>query len=517
MLQIKFLIFHKTNSSVGETMKRLLFLFISIISFAIYSQSAHRIMSYNLLNYPGHDTTTRNPYFRTIVKNTAPDILIVQEITSLEGVSGFLNDVMNSALSGYSAGDFIDGPDSDSEIYFKSELFTFINTKAIQTALRNIYAFTIVNNLSRDTLIIYSVHLKASSGATNAALRGAAVDSLRKVTDRLPANSSYIVVGDYNFYSSSEIAYQKLIDQSQPGYFIDPLNMPGTWHDVSAYAKYFTQSSRLRQFGGGASGGLDDRFDLLLISPEMTSSGKIALVPGSYTAYGNDGSHMNDSINSVPNTAVSQNIANALHYASDHLPVFASFEFSKPLPVELTTFTAMLDDEEGIKIHWITATELNNYGFTLSRKIDNSNWQQLKFFKGAGSKSSSTVYNFIDRKTIPGNYQYRLNQIDNDGSYKYYYSNSLAIKSDLNYSLSQNYPNPFNPVTRINFSIPHNSNVKIEIYNGAGQLINTLLNHVLNAGNHSINWDASKYSSGIYFYKIETGNYAKTKKCILLK
>lgn len=293
--------------------------------------------------------------------------------------------------------------------------------------------------------------------------------------------------------------------------------MPGNWHDVSNYAQYFTQSPRLRQFGGGASGGLDDRFDLLLISPAMANNGTITIVPNTYTAYGNDGNHMNDSINSIPNTAVSQEVANALHYASDHLPVFASFEFSKPLPVELTTFTAMLDDEEGIKIHWVTATELNNYGFNLSRKIDNSDWQLIKFIKGNGSTNKSNNYNFIDRKTIPGKYSYRLKQIDIDGSYKYYYSNTLTVQTNLKYSLSQNYPNPFNPETQINFSIPVNSKVKIEIYNTAGQLINTLLDNVLNAGYHSINWTASKYSSGIYYYKITAGDYTQTKKCILLE
>jgi hypothetical protein len=89
-------------------------------------------MTYNLLSYPGTDTTTRNPYFRTIIQNSQPDILVVQEITSQNGVNGFLNNVLNVASSGFSAGNFIDGPDSDRAIFFKSSLFTFLANNRFQ-------------------------------------------------------------------------------------------------------------------------------------------------------------------------------------------------------------------------------------------------------------------------------------------------------------------------------------------------------------------------------------------------
>ena len=124
-------------------------------------------MSYNLFNYPGSDTTTRNPYFRTTIASVVPDVLVVQEMTSQAGVNGFLNNVLNIVSSGYAAGTFIDGPDTDSEIFYKSTKFTFLANNAIPTTLRNINEFIIRENSTGDTLIIYSVHLKASTGTTN--------------------------------------------------------------------------------------------------------------------------------------------------------------------------------------------------------------------------------------------------------------------------------------------------------------------------------------------------------------
>jgi hypothetical protein len=316
--------------------KYLLTLFVVSLSF---SQTQHTIMSYNILNYPLTDTTARNPYFRTVFTNIQPDILVVIEMNSIEGVNGFFNNVLNKVSSGYSAGTFINGPDLNRAIYYKSNLFTFISNTAIHTTLRDINEFRLRHNTSGDTLIIFAVHLKAN--VEDSLARAAEVDSLRKRTNALPPNSNFIVLGDFNIYSSNELAYQKLKNQSLQGYFIDPLNLTGVWNNGS-YAQYHTQSTRTRSFGDGATGGLDDRFDMILMSQSIINSGGISFVPGSYSAYGNDGNHFNDSINQPPNTAVGQVVANALHYATDHLPVIASFSFNSPF-VELTSFTSLIE------------------------------------------------------------------------------------------------------------------------------------------------------------------------------
>lgn len=97
--------------------------------------------------------------------------------------------------------------------------------------------------------------------------------------------------------------------------------------------------------------------------------------------------------------------------------------------------------------------------------------------------------------------------------------NSLKVKQNLNrYYLFQNSPNPFNPSTKIRYEVPNNTYVTIKIYDIIGKEIATLVNHEFkSAGIYSVNWDASKYASGIYFYMFKTSSYAETKKLVLLK
>jgi hypothetical protein len=85
------------------------------------------------------------------------------------------------------------------------------------------------------------------------------------------------------------------------------------------------------------------------------------------------------------------------------------------------------------------------------------------------------------------------------------------------YNLSQNYPNPFNPVTYITFDIPKSSFVNLIVYDGLGREIEQLVNEELNPGSYKYDWNASSYPSGIYFYKIQAGDYVETKKMVLIK
>jgi hypothetical protein len=83
--------------------------------------------------------------------------------------------------------------------------------------------------------------------------------------------------------------------------------------------------------------------------------------------------------------------------------------------------------------------------------------------------------------------------------------------------LQQNYPNPFNPSTTIKFSIPEKTNVTLKIFNSIGQEVASLLNGQMAAGNHSVDFNASKLSSGVYFYRIDSPSFTSTKKMILIK
>lgn len=283
------------------------------------------VMTYNLLNYSASTGSGRDPVFRTIMNDAMPDVLVVQEVSQPSGISSFLNNVLNYTTSTYSAGAFIDGPDTDNGIFYNTSKFQFISNTAIPTALRDINQFKLRHILSGDTLILYSVHLKASTGFE--ANRAAEIDNLRAVTNSLPAGKSFLVCGDFNIYKASESAYIKLTENgaNANGKFNDLLSMTGTWNNAS-YAINHTQSPRTTAFGGGATGGLDDRFDMILFSNGITQPGGFDIVSSTYKAYGNDGQHFNAALNTPPYTMYSSTVAGALHDASDHLPVIVKLK-----------------------------------------------------------------------------------------------------------------------------------------------------------------------------------------------
>lgn len=284
-----------------------------------------RIATYNLLNYPGTTAAERAPWFRIIMRTMKPDVMVCQEVQSAAGVGQFLTDVLNQTRPGaYAAAPFNDGPDTDNAFFYDSTKATFAGASYIPTALRSIAEYRFIPRGGTDTVRIFAMHLKASQGDT--AARAVEVRLLAARIDALPPGSRYIVAGDYNTYSSSEPAYQLLVGPTDGGAprSIDPLNAPGAWSRNTAFAGIHTQSPRVRQFEGGTPGGMDDRFDIILVSAALSA----AVVPGTYTAYGNDGHHYNDSINHLPNMVVPDSVANAIHYASDHLPVFVDLHFA---------------------------------------------------------------------------------------------------------------------------------------------------------------------------------------------
>jgi len=87
----------------------------------------------------------------------------------------------------------------------------------------------------------------------------------------------------------------------------------------------------------------------------------------------------------------------------------------------------------------------------------------------------------------------------------------------LEFALLQNYPNPFNPTTVINYQLPKTSAVKLSIYDALGKEMSTLVNESQNAGYYNIEWNASAYPSGVYFYRLEAGSFISNKKMILIK
>lgn len=192
------------------------------------------------------------------------------------------------------------------------------------------------------------------------------------------------------------------------------------------------------------------------------------------------------------------------------------YEYTFLIPVEFTSFTTNVNGND-VVLNWTTATETNNAGFTVERKLNNGNWIALGFINGQGNSTVINHYSFIDRNVSYGNYTYRLKQTDYDGTYKYSSEANAEVLPVNAFSLMQNYPNPFNPSTSIKYGIPSDEFVTLKVYDILGREIATLVNQKQGRGEYTINFDASKLNSGVYIYSINAGTYKATKKMLLTK
>lgn len=415
-------------------------LFILWTSAATAQVDTLRIATYNLLKFPYNNGAGRVPYFRTVIRALNPDILVVQELESAQGLLIFLNEVMNPGQSNvYESAPHVDGPDTDNGLFFKRGAIALTGTHQIYTSLRNIteYALT-VNGV---TFHLYSAHLKAGTQSSDASRRLTEAITLRNYLNTLPANFNFIVAGDFNLQSSSEAAFSKLTgsETDNDGRLWDPLNATGAWNNNGLFARIHTQSTRTALLDSGATGGLDDRFDLMLVSASVLTGGGMDILANTYQAFGNDGRHFNQAINFGTNSAVPDSIAKALYFASDHLPVCADFFIGTPSAVSSSTTTVLP-------------------------------WR---------------------------------------------------------FTLEQNHPNPFAATsqTEIRFSLPVQSNVRVEIFNFLGQRVTLLLDDKLSAGEHRINWngrseDGKMAVVGVYFYRLQAKNditsWNAVKKMVVL-
>jgi hypothetical protein len=194
---------------------------------------------------------------------------------------------------------------------------------------------------------------------------------------------------------------------------------------------------------------------------------------------------------------------------------------SAPLPVELTSFTAVLQGTSAL-LKWATATETNNSGFQIERSVEGSGvWAEVAFVNGAGTSSSPKTYSYEDKNLAPGKYVYRLKQIDNDGKTTIYNPNALP-KVDAGVSnilqLGGNYPNPFNPTTNIQFSVPQDGYASLKVYNILGQEVATLFSGMAKAGHYiPATFNASRLASGIYFARLQYSNKSLVQRMLLTK
>jgi hypothetical protein len=188
------------------------------------------------------------------------------------------------------------------------------------------------------------------------------------------------------------------------------------------------------------------------------------------------------------------------------------------VPVELVSFSAEVVSGN-VGLSWITATEINNYGFQVERRnAETGDWSNIGFVNGNGSSTEMHYYSFSDNSVPVGKYFYRLKQLDFSGNFEYSDEIEATILEVLNdFTLNQNYPNPFNPSTKISFIIPQSGFTTLKVFDVLGNEIAKLIEGELDEGSYELQFDASGLSSGIYFYSLTSGEFTKTMKMILSK
>ncbi|MCX7835842.1 MAG: hypothetical protein N2450_07215 [bacterium] len=341
-----------------------------------------RVLVYNILNYPNSQGSQRNPYFRKIFRYVKPDVILLGEMISQVGIDSMLTRNLNIAgTTDWSAAPFIDGPDTDGALLYRTTKVQFLGQDTIGTELRNINVYRIkpLNGDSTTITTFLLMHLKASTGNSNVQQRGREASRARQYANNLPPNSKFVYCGDLNLYTSTEVAYNVLTSDGTNinGKAYDPLTA-GTWTDNAAFASIHTQSTRTTQLSdGGATGGLDDRFDFILPSMAFLDTTSAKLLNNTYVALGNDGNHFNQAINQLPNLAVPDSIAEALYFASDHLPLYGDLIYYRPIqlrpstPLNLTAHR----EENAIRLRWnrVNTDTLGNPILIQGYKIYSSN------------------------------------------------------------------------------------------------------------------------------------------------
>jgi len=222
------------------------------------------------------------------------------------------------------------------------------------------------------------------------------------LADQEIENPYFLLCGVLNFRDSDEDGYNALVGDEQ---FYDPLDSPGNWHDSEEFAFLHTQSTRTEQFGGGASGGCDDRFDFILPLVSFETAEGWTYLPDSYTTFGNDGQHLNISINDGENSAVSEEVANALYDASDHLPVYMDFTYY----IEEDNDVPLKNDLSAREFSFaeVYPNPFNNTA-KLRFELVESGFVRLGIFNLKGNLVTSLYNGFLKN----GSYSYSLNSRD---------------------------------------------------------------------------------------------------------
>lgn len=338
----------------------LLILFFALSNITLISAQKIQqvsVMHYNVLNYnnftsyctsTNNDLAKKNIALKKIINLVKPDIFTVNEMQASDATAQMLLDnALNvNGTTYYRKAKFTNVSSSDlaNMLYYNVEKFKLLSTQALYTSVRDINIYRLMFNTTStvpgDTafLTCFVVHLKAGNTENDANTRANTTQQLMNYIISSKLKGNFLLMGDMNLYTSSETAFQNLINPSNTLYkFYDPINQLGNWNNNYSFSEYQTQSTH-EDGECHAGGGMDDRFDFILVNNNILNGlSKISYAPNSYYALGQDGNHYNSSINDssyTPNTSVSSEIANALYDMSDHLPVILKLSIDGVFGIE---------------------------------------------------------------------------------------------------------------------------------------------------------------------------------------
>lgn len=206
---------------------------------------------------------------------------------------------------------------------------------------------------------------------------------------------------------------------------------------------------------------------------------------------------------------------------STRMNVQLSFE---SLPVQLASFTARIEGGN-VQMAWRTVSEVNNYGFHVQvRPSGEPSFADVPglFIAGHGTTIEPQEYSCAIGHPGQGGAEYRLRQVDLDGSV--HYSDVVRVggvtgvedAAPAGYFLAQNYPNPFNPSTIISYGVPKASHVRLTVFNALGAEVARPVDGVRPAGVYAVTFDADALASGVFYYRLQAGSHIETKRMVLL-
>ena len=207
-------------------------------------------------------------------------------------------------------------------------------------------------------------------------------------------------------------------------------------------------------------------------------------------------------------------------YASDG-QTQVSRVWSIKVKVELSRFSGESAPFIGVLLDWKTANESGDIGFDVLRSASkNGPFDKINNELVSGEAG---VYSFTDSTAAAGRtYFYKLEDVDRSGDRNQSQAISVAVNVPKEFMMLQNYPNPFNPKTSIRFQLPKAVDVRLAVFNIRGQLVQTLVDRRMEPGYHQLRWDGRNsaglpVSSGVYYYRLQAGDFQSTMKMLLLK